>query len=111
MFFLEEKNDLLVMAVKPFEFCSVVHGYHYFQKYWEPKANQGLDCAHEVDNLYNHFAIKTCTRRRNGHTVRYMPMESSRHTKYILQWGATVVATLQCFHPVIKEDHLWFKVV
>ena len=31
------------MAVKLFEFDSTVRGYHYFQKYWEPAANEELE--------------------------------------------------------------------
>ena len=82
------------MAVKFFEFNSAVRGYHYFQKYWEPEANQELDCAHEADNPYDYFAIKTCTRGSNGRTVGHLPMGISHPTKYILQRGAKVVATL-----------------
>ena len=46
------------MAVKLFEFHSADCGCHYFQKYWEAKANQGLDCAHEVDNSYDYSIIQ-----------------------------------------------------
>ena len=92
-FSLKKKTDLLIITVKIFEFYSTVCDYHDFQKYWEPLANQQFDSAHEVDNPYDYFEIKTCTRGRNGRTVRYSPMEISRPTKYILQRGATVVAT------------------
>ena len=56
------------MAVKLFGLSSAVRIYHYFQKYWEPEANQELDCAHKVDNPYDYFAIKTCSRGSNGIT-------------------------------------------
>ena len=92
-FSLKKKIDLLIMTVKIFEFYSAVRDYDDFKKYWEPVANQQFDSAHEVDNPYDYFEIKTCTRGRNGHTARYSPMEISRPTKYILQRGATVVAT------------------
>ena len=82
------------MAVKLFGFSSAVRSYHYFQKYWEPEANQELDCAQEADNPYDYFVIKTCTRGSNGRTIGYLPIEISRSTKYILQGGAKVVATL-----------------
>lgn len=68
-FFLKKKFDFLVMPVNLFEFHSVIRGYHYFQKYWEPEANQELDSANEIDNLYEYFAIKTCKRERNDRRV------------------------------------------
>lgn len=82
------------MAVILFEFHSAVRGYHYFHKYLEPKSNQELDCAHEVDNPYDYFLIKTCKRGRNDRTVGHLNMEFSRPTKYILERAATVVAKL-----------------
>ena len=67
------------MAVKLFEFNSAVRGYHYFQKYWEPEANQELDCAHVADNPYDYFAIKTCTRGSNGRTVGHGNIHGNTH--------------------------------
>ena len=96
------------MAVKFFEFNSVVRGYHYFQKCWEPEANQELDRAHEADNPYDYFAIKACTRGSNGLTVGHLPMEISCPIKYILQRGTKVVATLSSTNykrsPLVQGD-------
>ena len=58
--------------------------------------------GHEADNTYNYFAIKACTRGSNSRTVGHLPMKISRPTKYILQRGVKVVATLLL---QIIEDH------
>ena len=51
-----------------------------------------MDCAHEKENPYDHFAIKTC--QKDGKIVGHLPMEISRPTKYLLDRGARIIATL-----------------
>ena len=88
--FFEER---LIMSDELFEFNSAVCGNH-FKKGWQPVINQGLACAHEVDNPCDYFPIKTYTRGSASRTVVHLPMKISRPTKYILQRGALIVATL-----------------
>ena len=71
------------MAVKLFE--AAVRVYH--KKYWIPVENQ------ELDNPYDYFAIKTCE-SASGKIVRYLPMEISRPTKFLLKRRAVIKATL-----------------
>ena len=81
------------MVSELFKFNSAVRGYHYYQKYWQPEENERLFCAHEADNPYDCFAIRTCV-GSTGKTVGHLPMEISRPTKVLLQRGAIVFATL-----------------
>ena len=46
------------------------------------------------NNPYDFFAIKACSARKNGSIVGHLPMEISRATKFLLDRGATVTATL-----------------
>jgi len=74
------------------EFSAAVRGYHYYMKYWHPSENECLDCAHEKENAFDYFAIKTC--QKDGTIVGHLPMEISRSTKFILDRGARITATL-----------------
>ena len=76
------------MAEKYFEFPSVVRGFHYCRKYWQPQQDDKLYCQHEPDNPCNFFAIKICI-KNTGVTVDHLPMEISRATKFLLDRGAT----------------------
>ena len=81
------------MVSELFEFSSAVRGYHYYQKYWQPEENERPFCAHEADNPYDCFTIRTYV-GSTGKTVGHLPMEISRPTKFLLQRGAIVFATL-----------------
>ena len=73
----------------------MVRGFHYYRKYWQPQLDDELYCQHELDNLFDFFAIKTCI-KNTGVTVGHLPMEISRATKFLLDSGATVFIKL-CF--------------
>ena len=64
------------------EFATTVRGIHYYKKYWNPVESECLDCAHEKENPYHYFAIKTC--QKDGKIVGHLPVEISRPTKYLL---------------------------
>ena len=81
------------MTVKLLEFDPAIRGFHYYRNWWEPEVEEVLDCAHEADNPYDYFVIKTC-QRTDGSIVGHLSMEISRATKYLLQRGSTVTATL-----------------
>ena len=76
-----------------FEFESAVRGYHYYRRFWTPSENETLKCFHERRNPFDVFAIKTCS-NGNSQAVRHLPREISRLTKFILDRGAEVEATL-----------------
>ena len=76
---------------KLMEFSTAVTGFHYYKKYWDPVENECLSCALEKENPYDYFAIKMC--QRNG-KIGHLPMEISRPTKYLLNRGARITATL-----------------
>ena len=82
------------MFDKMFEFNAAVRGYHYYKRFWQPVADETLQCDHEENNPYDFFAIKLCSARENGSIVGHLPMEISRATKFLLDRGATVTATL-----------------
>ena len=76
-----------------FEFESAVRGYHYYRRFWTPSENETLKCFHERRNPFDVFAIKTCS-NGNSQAVGHLPREISRLTKFILDRGAEVEATL-----------------
>ena len=51
-----------------------------------------MNCAHEKENFYDYFAIKTC--QKDGKIVGHLPMETSQPTKYLLDQGARITTTL-----------------
>ena len=71
------------MAEKIFEFPSVVRGFHYYRKYWQPQLDDELYCQHELDNPFNFFTTKICV-KNTGVTVGHLPMEISRAMKFHL---------------------------
>ena len=88
-----------------FECSSAVRGFHYYRKYWNPKESQTLDCVHEKDNPFDFFVIKVMD-QNSGATVEHLPMENSRATKFLLDRGARVIATLTptnyCVSPLVQ---------
>ena len=74
------------------EFSAAVRGYHFYQNIWSPLESEVLECHHEFGNVFDMFAIKTC--KSNGQTVGHLPREISRVTKFLLDRGAMVQATL-----------------
>ena len=88
-----------------FEYSSAVRGFHYYRKFWNPKESQTLDCVHQIDNLFDFFAIKVMD-QESGATVGHLPMENSRATKFLLDRGARVIATLTstnyCVSPLVQ---------
>ena len=88
-----------------FEYSSEVREYHYYKRYWTPIESQSLNCQHERDNPFDFFAIKV-TDHESGAIVGHLPMENSRATKYLLDRGARVVATLTstnyCVSPLVQ---------
>ena len=75
------------------EFDSAVSGYHYYRRYWSPQENEILKCYHESGNLFDIFAIKTCS-NQGPRAVGHLPQEISRITKYLLERGAEIEAQL-----------------
>ena len=55
-----------------------------------------LVCYHKFENTFDMFAIKTC--KSNGQIVGHLPREISRVTKFLLDRGAVVQATLSTTH-------------
>ena len=96
------------MTVKIFEFHSAVLDYHDFQKYWELVANQQLDRIHEVDNHYDYFEIKICT--RGGMAVRQDIRPWKFHGLQNIFCNG-VQRLQQRLYPVIIEYYPWFKAV
>ena len=77
------------------EFRCAVRGFHFYQKIWKPEVNQTLICSHEIENPYDLFAIKTCIKEESDEKiVGHLPLEVSRATKFLLDRGAIVTATL-----------------
>ena len=77
---------------KTSEFSSAVRGFHYFRNTWSPQESEVLECYHEFANAFDRFAIKTC--KSNGQTVGHFPREIPRVTKFLLDRGAIILATL-----------------
>ena len=80
---------------RSFEFTAAIRGYHVYQKFWQPELNETLICIHERGNEFDAFSVKT-VRALDNATVRHLPREISRPTKYLLDRGATVKAVITC---------------
>ena len=78
---------------KTFIFSAAIRGFHFYRNIWNPKQGEELLCLHEDRNLFDMFAIKTC-QRESGETVGHLPREISRPTKFLIDRGAKVTATL-----------------
>ena len=91
--------------VKLFEFEVVVCGYYYDGK-WVSVENQELGCLHEVDNPDYYLTINSFESARVK-IVGHIPMEMSRPTKFLLQRGAVIKATLSftnCRKTLLVQD-------
>ena len=77
---------------KKFMFSAAVRGFHFYRRAWVPKENEKLECAHDKNNPFDDFAIKTMD--NSGQTVGHLPMELSRITKFLIDRGAKVEAQL-----------------
>ena len=74
------------------EFFSAIRAYHYYRNTWNPEESEVLQCSHELENAFDLFAIKTC--KPEGQIVGHLPMEIARVTKFLLDRGAVIIATL-----------------
>ena len=94
------------MSVKLYKYTSAVRRYHYYRNYWQPVVGEELNCMHERDNPFDLFAIAIKKSTGTGETVRHIPMENSRVTKYLMDRGArfTVVLTSSqyCVSPSVQ---------
>ena len=75
---------------------SAVRGYHHYRNTWFPQDPEVLDCYYEFENTFDMFAVKTC--KSNGQIVGHLPREILRVTKFLLDRGAVVHATLSTKH-------------
>ena len=90
-FCMHTKKRLADMNVKSFEFAAAGRGFHVYQDIWLPYINETVKCLHELGNTYYVFAIKCI---KGNMIVGHLPKEISRPTKYPLDWGAIVTATI-----------------
>ena len=65
---------------------------------WKPEEGKILECLHEENNPYDVFSIKVCKSNNAQSVVGHRPVEISRITKFILQRGARVQATVTGKH-------------
>ena len=79
------------------QFTCAMRGYHHYQREWLPDVEEILECAHEKNNLFDRYAIKT-TRKKTNQIVGHLPTEISRITKFLIDRGAVVTAKLTSDH-------------
>lgn len=80
--------------MKFIEFLTGVRGFHCYKKYWQPAENEFLDCGREAENPYNYFAIKIY-QKADEKIIGYLLMEIFWPTKYLLDRGKQITATLK----------------
>ena len=83
------------MSVKSFEFTVAVRRFHVYRDIWLPYINEMLKCLHELGNAYDVFAIKCI---KGNMIVGHLPKEISISTKYLLDRGAILTATIMSEH-------------
>ena len=85
------------MATRVVSFKSAVRGFHVYRNCWNPQENEVLNCFHESNNPFDMFAIQVCQQETNKR-VGHLPMEISRITKFLINRGARIQATLTSTH-------------
>ena len=83
---------------KSMVFSAAVRGFHVYKMSWKPEEGEILECLYEENNPYDVFSIKVCKSNNAQSVVGHLPMEISRITKFILQRGARVQATVNGKH-------------
>ena len=73
-------------------FSVAVRGFHFYRTAWVPAESENLKCAHEKNNLFDNFAMKTMN--NSGRIFAHLPMELSQVTKFFIDRGAKVEAQL-----------------
>ena len=86
------------MTQKSIVFSAAIRGFHVNKMSWKPEEREILECLHEESNHYDVFSIKVCKSNNAQSVVGHLPMEISRITKFILQRGARVQATVTGKH-------------
>ena len=90
---------MLSTTYETVKFSCAIQGYHVYNNVWQPKENETLQCDHEQDNNYDLFAIKTCRDAEfHPQIVGHLPLEISWFTKFLLDRGPTITATLSSTH-------------
>ena len=79
-------------TLKVTKFSAAGRGYHYYGSIWFPEKEEQLDCSHDFCNVFDIFAIKTS--KPDGTVVGHLLREISRATKFLLDRGAQVSATI-----------------
>ena len=82
---------------KSIVFSAAIRGFHVYKTSWKPVENEKLQCFYEDNNPYDICSIKVCQLGKDA-IVGHLPMEISRITKFALQRGAQVHATLTSKH-------------
>ena len=88
--------DIIANNKKVFIFTAAIRGFHVVQRYWMPTEQESFTCSYEHQNPYDMFASKTTT--ENGNTVRHLPQEISRVSKFVLDRGAAITSELTSSH-------------
>ena len=86
------------MTQKSIVLRAAVRGFHVYKMSWKPKEGEILECLHEENNPCNVFSIKVCKSNNVQTVVGHLPIEISKITKFILQRGARVEATVTGKH-------------
>ena len=90
--------DFVNMTQKSIVFIAAVRGFHVYKMSWKPEEGEILECLYEENNPYDVFSIKVCKSNNAQSVVGHLPMEISRITKFILQRGARLQATVTRKH-------------
>ena len=78
-----------------FEFLAAVRGFHVYRDIWRPYEEEVLMCGFEIGNLFDMFAIKVLRSSGSDMIIGHLPREISRPTKFLIDRGAIVTATVR----------------
>ena len=70
-----------------FQFSSYITGYYHYRHLWTPQIDEELTCIHEVDNIYDEFAIAIL---KDGLIVGHVPRQISEQFCKLLMGGGCV---------------------
>ena len=77
------------------EFRAAIRGFHVYLEIWEPYVEEELRCDFEEGNAFDMFSIKVMSNTGDGVIIGHLPREISRPTKFFLDRGAIVSATVR----------------
>ena len=89
------------------EFTRALKGFHYFQKTWQPKEAEEMNCFNELDNAFDAYAVKTVA-NNGGPKISLVLLSTHYRRLPLVQGGLEIPCKITAKLPsTIKTIWLW----